>query len=467
LPRPIVLIVGGGGPTAKRLKVHLARRGLRVRSARDCGSAVELLDAAAGNGVSGGGISGGAVPVGAVILDVDGAGVGAGAFRELLQQEYPAILLVEMTSTGAGPEDVGLLVAAVEQGIREHEAHPQGMGEGEESFETPLHGYKFEDLNSRNPRMLELFDLIPRFARADSPVLIVGETGTGKELVAAAIHRQSRRKDGEFFTINCGALTETLLESELFGHEQGAFTVAVKTKQGYFELASGGTLFLDELGTISPAMQVKLLRVLQNMEIRRVGGSTIQKVDVRIVAATNAALEDEVANGAFREDLYYRLNVVQLQIPPLRDRPEDIPLLAEIFRHKFAESMERDDVSGIDPAVQERLRSYRWPGNVRELENVIQRALILTRGPRISESDLPERLRRGEGRRTPVPSFDLDEPLLAVVSRVRNAVEREYLKRLLRRYNGHLGRAADHAGVNRRTLYSKMQVHGLRREDFR
>lgn len=460
MPRPIVLVVGGTGPTAQRLKAHLARRGLLVRAASDCGVALELVDASApAHGGPGG--------VGVVVLDVEGAGVGAASFRELLQLEYPRVQVEELPPPSAGPEDVELLVAAIEQGIRERQAHPGGVAEGEETFETPLHGYKFEDLNSRNARMLELFDLIPRFAQADSPVLIVGETGTGKELVAAAIHRQSRRKDGEFFTINCGALTETLLESELFGHEEGAFTGAVKTKQGYFELASGGTLFLDEMGTISPAMQVKLLRVLQNMEVRRVGGGAVQQVDVRIVAATNASLEDEVAAGTFREDLYYRLNVVQLQIPPLRDRTEDIPLLADIFRDKFAEALDRTDVTGIDEAAKERLMSYRWPGNVRELENVIQRALILTQGPALREDDLPERLRRGDARRTSVPFFDLDEPLLAVVSRVRTAVEREYLKRLLRRYEGHLGRAADHAGVNRRTLYSKMQLHGLRREDYR
>jgi DNA-binding NtrC family response regulator len=315
--------------------------------------------------------------------------------------------------------------------------------------------------------MLELFDLIPRFAQTDSPVLIVGETGTGKELVAAAIHRQSRRSHGEFFTINCGALTETLLESELFGHEQGAFTGAIRTKKGYFELASGGTLFLDELGTVSPAMQVKLLRVLQQMEIRRVGGTELKKVDVRIVAATNASLEDAVAEGTFREDLYYRLNVVQVSIPPLRDRQEDIPLLAEVFRGTFAQALRRPEVTGFDRAALARLTSYSWPGNVRELENVIERALILTAGPLLTEADLPERLKRGEARRTAVPGFDLEEPLLSVVQRVKNAVEREYLKRVLRRYRGHLGRAAEHAGVNRRTLYSKMRAHGLQREDYR
>ncbi len=459
MPRPIVMIVGGGGPTAKRLKAHLARRGMRVRGASDCGVALETLSDAQGRADSGRGS-----PIGAVILDVEGAGVGAGAFREMVQQEFPSVVVLELPPDSAGPEDVGLLVAAIEQDLKDHVSP---VDDDAESYETPLHGYKFEDLNSRNPRMLDLFDLIPRFAQTDSPVLITGETGTGKELVAAAIHRQSRRADGEFFTINCGALTETLLESELFGHERGAFTGAIQTKKGYFELASGGTLFLDELGTISRAMQVKLLRVLQQKEIRRVGGTETLKVDARIVAATNATLEDAVAAGSFREDLYYRLNVVQLKIPPLRDRPEDIPLLAEVFRAKFTDRLGRPDVIGIEALAASRLKSYPWPGNVRELENVIERALILTKGPRLAEVDLPERLKRGEARRTTVPTFDLDEPLFSVVTRVRNAVEREYLKRLLRRYNGRMSPAAEHAGVNRRTLYSKMQTHGLRREDFR
>jgi DNA-binding NtrC family response regulator len=458
--RPIVMLIGGGGTTAKRLKAHLTRRGLRVRSAQDCGYALEALgeaqaraDAGRGRGIE------------AVLLNVEGAGVGAGAFRELLASEYPRVALMELPSEQAGPEDLGLLVGALEQSIRDHDV--RGADEEAEGYETPLHGYKFEDLNSRSPAMLELFRMIPRVAQTDSPVLIVGETGTGKELVAAALHRQSKRADGEFFTINCGALTESLLESELFGHEQGAFTGAIRQKAGYFELASGGTLFLDELGTISPAMQIKLLRVLQQKEIRRVGGSDLTKVDVRIVAATNASLEDAVAAGTFREDLYYRLDVVKLTVPPLRDRPEDIPLLAEIFREKFSESLSRPDIRAIDRLANARLKTYPWPGNVRELENVIQRGIILARGPSLGEVDLPERLKRGAARRTSVPSFDLDEPLLAVVGRVQNAVEAEYLKRLLRRYKGHLGRAAEHAGVNRRTLYTKMQTHGFRREDFR
>ncbi len=452
---PRVLIVGRSGTNTTRLRAHLSRRGLRVRGAPDCGAALEVLRPDEYN---------------AVVLDVEGAGFAAPAFREMLQAEYPGLPLLELHAGDAGPEDVGLLAAALEQEIREVEdsrkaAEPDDVTDG--SFETPLHGYKFEDLTSRNPRMIELFKLIPRIAQTDSPVLIVGETGAGKELVAAAIHRHSKRHDEEFFTVNCGALTETLLESELFGHERGAFTGAHKTKQGYFELADQGSLFLDELGTISYPMQVKLLRVLERMEVRPVGGSELVKVDVRIVAATNASLEEEVAAGTFREDLYYRLNVVQIQIPPLRERTEDIPLLAEIFRKKFAAEQSRSDVQGIAPAAVRHLQAYPWPGNVRELQNVIERAVIMTSGPYLMDTDLPDRVRRQGTKKASLPSFDIDEPLPTVIERMRGAVEREYLRRVLRKYRGHVGRVSEHAGVNRRTLYNKMQMYGLRREDFR
>ena len=248
----------------------------------------------------------GAGGVSAVVLDVPTAGVGVAAFREMLQAEQPNVAVLELPPEHAGPEDVGLLVAALEDEIRRAERRGRGAASddvepasADEDHEGPVHGVKFEDLESLSPRMHALFELLPRVARSESPVLIVGETGTGKELVAAAIHRQSKRRDREFFTVNCGALTETLLESELFGHERGAFTGAVKTKKGYFELASGGTLFLDELGTISQAMQVKLLRVLETMEVRRVGGSGTLSVDVRVVAATNEDLD--AAEAAYQQ----------------------------------------------------------------------------------------------------------------------------------------------------------------------
>ncbi len=457
MSRPRVLIVGRSGTTTTRLRAHLSRRGILVRGAPDCGAAMEALRPGVFD---------------AVVLDVQGAGFAAVAFREMLQSDYRGMPVLELPADDAGPEDVGLLSAALEQEIREARTRAEksdspATEEGEDTFETPLHGFKFEDLTSRSPRMIELFKMIPRIAKTGSPALIVGETGTGKELVAAAIHRHSPRRDAEFFTLNCGALTDTLLESELFGHERGAFTGAHRSKKGYFELASGGTLFLDELGTISSAMQVKLLRVLERMEVRPVGGADLVKVDVRIVAATNASLEDGVASGTFREDLYYRLNVVQIQLPPLRDRPEDVPLLGEIFRRKFSADQGRSDIQGFSPGAIRLLQAYAWPGNVRELENVVERAVILSAGPFLSEGDFPERLRRTQARRTSIPTFDVDEPLPTVVDRLRSTVEREYLRRVLRKYRGHMGKVSDHAGLNRRTLYNKMQVYGLNRDDFR
>jgi DNA-binding NtrC family response regulator len=451
-----ILWVGRGGLPVG-LKAHCKRRGYRVRSVSDCGNALETLREHEPR---------------AVVLDVAGAGYGAPAFREMLRSDHAGLALLELPGPVLSPEDVGLFTAELDRVLESPEPEPERRGASAEAGDdapigsAPVTGYKFEDLTSRNPRMIELFGLIPRLAKTDSPVLVHGETGTGKELVAAAIHRQSRRKDGPFFTVNCGALTDTLLESELFGHERGAFTGAYRRKEGYFELAHRGTLFLDELGTISPAMQVKLLRVLERMEVRRVGGSDLVKVDVRIIAATNARLEDAVAAGTFREDLYYRVNVVQLALPPLRERPEDVPILADLFRRKFAEKQARD-VTGFDRAAERLLVEYPWPGNVRELQNVVERAVIMASGTHIQEKDFPERMRRQSARKPALPTFDAEDTLDAVLHRLRGAVEREYLKRVLRKYQGHLGRTADHAGLNRRTLYNKMQSHGLRKEDFR
>ncbi len=445
---PSVLLVGRADAASQRLEAWLSRGGVDLRRVADCGAAAEALRSGSQR---------------VVVVQVDDVELVA-AFREMLGQEHPEVGLVEVPPGDLCPEDVAalgedILAAALPS--------PAPRAAGPAAPAAHVEGVKFEDLESASPRMLELFQLLPRVAQSDSSVLVVGETGTGKELVASAIHRQSRRRSGPFFTINCGALTETLLESELFGHEKGAFTGAHRTKKGCFELASGGTLFLDELGTISAAMQVRLLRVLERMEVRRVGGSTLEKVDVRIVAATNASLEDAVASGSFREDLYYRLNVVQLQVPPLRERPEDVPLLADLFRRKVSAEQSRPDVQGFEPAALRLLGAYAWPGNVRELQNVVERAVIFCPGPAVREADLPERVRRAEGRKPAIPAFDADEPLARVMERVTGAVEREYLKRVLRKYQGHVGRASAHAGLNRRTLYNKMQLYGLSRDDFR
>lgn len=251
-----------------------------------------------------------------------------------------------------------------------------------------------------SPRMRQVYQFIAKVAPTDSSVLIVGESGTGKELVARAIHQNSKRSTKTFIAVNCAALTESLLESELFGHEKGAFTGAVAQRKGRLEIADGGTLFLDEIGELSPALQVKLLRVLQEREFERVGGAKTIKVDIRLLTATNRDLEELIAQGTFRQDLYYRLNVLQLEMPPLRQRQEDIPLLANYFARKYGEKCNRK-ISGIAAEAQKALLSYDWPGNVRELENTIERAVVLGTTDRILLEDLPESLLEAETRAMP------------------------------------------------------------------
>ncbi|MGQ9497362.1 MAG: sigma-54-dependent transcriptional regulator [Desulfotomaculales bacterium] len=311
-----------------------------------------------------------------------------------------------------------------------------------------------EELIGRSPAMLEVSKEIGRFADTDNTVLITGETGTGKELVAGALHRNSRRREGPFVRINCAAIPENLLESELFGHEKGAFTGATGRKLGKFELAEGGTIFLDEISEMSPAMQSKLLRVLQEKEFDRIGGTRTIRVDVRIIAATNRELAQMVRDGAFREDLYYRLNMVTIRVPPLRERKEDIPLLAEYFVRKAA-AREEKPVQGIAPEALDLLVTYDWPGNVRELRNVCERAVILARGPVILPEDLPPSLQ---------PEFRPDTgfaPRGATLREILDDVERSVILRTLREHNYNRSKTAQALGINRRTLYNKLKEYGL------
>ena len=251
------------------------------------------------------------------------------------------------------------------------------------------------NLVGESPPIREVLQFISKVAPTDSTVLLSGESGTGKELAARAIHLNSKRADKTFMAVNCAALAESLLESELFGHEKGSFTGALTQKKGRLEIADGGTVFLDEIGELSPPLQVKLLRVLQEREFERVGGTRPVKVDIRLITATNKNLEESIANGSFRQDLYYRLNVVNLEMPPLRERPEDIPLLANYFAAKYAERCNRR-IIGIAAEAQARLASYYWPGNVRELENAIERAVVLGATDRILLEDLPESILESE-----------------------------------------------------------------------
>ncbi len=306
----------------------------------------------------------------------------------------------------------------------------------------------------------KIFDLIERVSDSDSTVLILGESGTGKELVARAIHERSGRRDRPFIPVNCGAIPEGLMEAEFFGHEKGAFTGATERRQGRFELADGGTIFLDEVSEMPSYLQVKLLRVIQEKAFERVGGAKTLKVDVRIIAATNRNLEEEVRQGRFREDLFYRLNVIPIEIPPLRERREDIPLLCEHFIHRFSRKHGREPVK-LSDEVMDVFMNYSWPGNVRELENTIERLTVLKGGSLIVPYDLPRKMLGGkipevagvEEEVNPINGIDLEYAV------------REYEKRLILNAlsicNNVKSRAAKYLNINRTTLIQKMKRLGL------
>ena len=299
-----------------------------------------------------------------------------------------------------------------------------------------------QNIIGRSPAMMRLMETVAQVATSEATILITGESGTGKEMVAGAIHFNSPRKDGPFVKINCAAITETLLESELFGHEKGAFTGAYRRKEGRFRQAHGGTLFLDEVSEMSLAMQVKLLRVLQDREITRVGGEEVIKVDVRIIAATNKDLPREIEANRFRDDLYYRLNVVTIAMPPLRERSEDIPLLSQHFLEQFSET-NRKQIKGFTPQAMDRLLRYEWPGNVRELMNAVERAVVLTRAEYLDEDEFP--LIPGEEG----PEGELRE------------VEKATILRTLDLTNGNKSEAARRLGITRRTLHKKLKAYGV------
>jgi transcriptional regulator with PAS, ATPase and Fis domain len=298
--------------------------------------------------------------------------------------------------------------------------------------------------------MQKVVDLARRVAKVDATVLITGDSGVGKELIARLVHDESTRATGPFIAVNCGAITETLLESELFGHARGAFTGANSDRPGLFEAANRGTLLLDEIGEISPGMQVKLLRVLQEREIRRVGENRNRPVDVRVLAATNRDLAHSVAEGAFRQDLYYRLKVVELYVPPLRDRREDILPLARMLLGDAVGRMARK-ISGLAPNAADQLLRYDWPGNVRELENAMERAVALARGSRVALEDLPEEIRQTFPK--PVFTGGAVQPL--------EEVEKQYILAVLELNGGNQTRTAEQLHIGTATLYRKLKKYGL------
>jgi len=308
--------------------------------------------------------------------------------------------------------------------------------------------YSFGNILGKNARMQEVFELISDIANTDSTALIQGESGTGKELIARAIHFNSHRKNKPFVVANCSAYSQNLLESELFGHEKGSFTGAIRRKIGRFEMANGGTIFLDEIGEVSPPTQILLLRVLQDHRFERVGGEETLEVDVRVIAATNKNLTEEMKNGTFREDLYYRLNVIPIFVPPLRERRDDIPFLASHFLQRFSQERKKKVIS-FSPEVMEIILAHSWPGNVRELENIIDHAIIVAKQDKILLKDLPQYL--------------LLKPLPTQEFATLQDYEKNLILRTLQETNWNKHKAAKRLNINRSTLYGKMKRYGLKR----
>lgn len=401
----------------------------------------------------------------AVLMDVRMARVSGREAFEQIHSRFPHLPVIIMTAYSSVDDAVNI----IKEGAYDYLTKPLDFDRLRLSLEraidhkevqekretvTPREQQVVSSIIGQSEPMLELLDMVSYVAPTEATVLIHGESGTGKELVAEAMHKNSARKDEPFIKVNCAALAETLLESELFGHEKGAFTGADKRREGRFVQADGGTLFLDEIGETTPAMQVKLLRVLQEQELQRVGGEETVKVDVRIIAATNRDLEQEVKSGNFREDLYYRLNVVQLTVPPLRERHGDIPVLVDYFVEKFAEKNRRS-VDSVTSECMTLLESYSWPGNVRELENAIERGVILMRGDQLTEQSLPLPVQKYmesegfsakqvEGQQAPASLFE---------------VERQLILKTLEETSGNKSEAARRLGITRKTLQNKLQKY--------
>lgn len=400
-------------------------------------------------------------PFDLILMDIRMANLSGLKALPLIKHYNPAIPVIIMTAYAS----VESAVEAMKNGAYDYLQKPLDFEELKLKMERAMEHRRLleenADLKARldasfdrrriignSPPMLRLLETVSQVAPSEATVLILGESGTGKELIAAAIHYNSVRRQGPFVRINCGAITETLLESELFGHEKGAFTGADRRREGKFVQASGGTIFLDEITETSPAMQVKMLRVLQEREITRVGGTESIAIDVRVVAATNRDIREAVAAGRFREDLYYRLNVVTLEVPPLRQRREDIPLLAQHFLDDLT-VRNRKPIRGFTPQAMDLLIKHSWPGNVRELMNAIERAVVLAKGDYIDVEDLSlaplEELKTGDTQ----------------VTRPLDEVEKQTIINTLAAVGGNKSEAARRLGITRRTLHLKLKKYGL------
>ncbi|WP_145070530.1 sigma-54-dependent transcriptional regulator [Engelhardtia mirabilis] len=417
----------------------------------------------------------------AVIVRADSVGDGAaGSPTEpdlsgviVLGEQTDAAEQVRLMAAGAsGVLDVGSTREDLAEQLAELvEAEASGGVDGPEArgFDAEP---RLADFQSRSSLMRDFLDVVRRVADTDSTLLITGETGVGKERLARAVHAESGRAAGPFVAVNCAALSENLLESELFGHERGAFTGASAARQGHFEAAGGGTILLDEIGEMPLHLQVKLLTVLQRHEVQRVGASTTLPIDVRVIAATNRDLAVDVREGRFRQDLLFRLNVISLVIPPLRERVEDVPQMTGRFLRHFAEVHGRASIGSVDGGAMAALLSHDWPGNVRELVNVVERAVLLCDGDRLTLDDLPDSVRRqARPESQDGVGAELESlaalPLSEARRRQVDAFERRYLEHHLRETRGTVGEVARRARINPRTLYDKLRRHGLDKADYR
>jgi two-component system NtrC family response regulator len=436
-------------------RAQLQQSGYEVNAAADAKSALEQIRALSPD---------------LVITDLKMPGMSGLELLKEIRVQYPEIIVIMVTAFGT----VETAVAAMKSGAYDYITKPVNMDElrlvvnrGLEHLDLQEEvrllrssldkKYGFENILGQSKSLLYVLDMASRAAHATSTVLIHGETGTGKELLAKAIHFNSRRKDRPFVTINCGAIPKDLLESELFGHTKGSFTGALANKRGKVESADSGTLFLDEIGELPLELQVKLLRLIQQGEIEKLGVTGVTRIDVRIIAATHRNLEAMVEDGAFREDLYYRLAVIPLELPPLRERADDIPELVQHFFVKAKEKQGRPDLV-LPTRLLHYFNGYSWPGNVREMENIIERIVVLARGDEITVNDLPDFLRR---ERPVVDALNLDLPPQGISL---EAVERELIVLALKKFDGNQTHAAAYLDISRKTLIYRMEKFGLRKE---
>jgi two-component system response regulator AtoC len=454
-----ILIADDEQNIRKVLSATLEKEGYQVLTARDGEEAIALL-------------SKGDVQV--VVTDLKMPKADGLEVLRYVQRNDPGIPVIVITAFGT----VDNAVAALKTGAFDYISKPF---EKSDLIRTIAKAVKTESLSRKDfhakpgdeeryriigqtRQMKDIYDVIEKVADTPSTVLIMGESGTGKELIAAALHYSSSRRNRPFIKINCAAIPRELMESELFGYEKGAFTGAVGSKPGRFELADGGTLFLDEIAEVPVDMQVKLMRAIQESEFEHVGGVQTIRVDVRLVVATNRDLQKEVEVGRFREDLYYRLNVVPIHLPPLRDRKEDIPLLVDHFIEKFNARLKRK-VEKVSPEALNLVVNYRWPGNIRELENVIERCVLFSEDPEIGAEHLPEQLVERSSSTPSAVTMDAEASMKDIVKQATAELERDLIVKALEETKGNVTRAAKRLKISRKSLQNKMKEFGLRESD--